>query len=834
MTNQLKNNPMREKVKKILEKMNAGEGIRSFASLSIMLLALMCVVRLFSFLEFWIQLNADPNIIKFISSGIIYDLALLCHIIAWAIIPFIVLYRFIPKITKGIYIAVAMLYTVVSALLIEYFCNMSKPLDHIIYMYSEEEINDIIFSSVNVTATPIIFIVSIIVVSAVICILWRKVKFNNIASIAISAIALLTAICVNYKDFVVSENLYKSHTDFCYATNQISYSYIKISDFDANLSYSIDTDNIKEASKIYQSHFPHNTYTSYEYPYNHYFCDKDVIGNFMDKPADGQLPNFVFIIIEGYGRKLTGVDNPDISFTPFIDSLAKTGLFWKNCLATAERTFEVLPSVFASAPYGTHGFANRYYPIPYHNSILQDMSKNGYSISFFYGGSSSFDGQNDFMETNNASYIMKAELDTTNAEQYNAMKNGNRWGLDDGDMFNSAIKHKHEDNPRPFTDIYLTLTTHEPFMCPNQEKYEKEVRKLISENKALTKQELNNMEGNENIFACFLYTDDCIRNLVSEYKKMNAYDNTIFVICGDHRMCPLGSANQLQKYHIPLIIHSNLINTPRKMKAVVSHLDIAPTLNAYLSSNFESYTIDKECQWLGTSLDTAQDFICNKRMPFILNSRDIVEYIYDSLFITYDRLFKVCDNLTVTPLENDDLLQMMHEKLDAEKEISKYAVYYNCLKPINASNDKLIYSFASNLEKSNKLDETTVDDNGNKVVHMDCKKEYGSICKSFVLDDNYSSLNVSIKFNFKNLNKEKPMPIFVISIEKDGKSIVYKTRSLLHEKDVMKDDWMLFNDRENISIKEDCKGYTMKIYLWNKDKGDIMYDNINVSIYNPS
>lgn len=825
---------MKEKAKEILEKLNAGEAIRNFVSLSIMLLVLMCVVRIFSFLEIWIRLNAEPSIIKYISSGIIYDIVLLCHIIAWSIIPFIILYRFIPKITKGIFIAVTMLYTIVSALLIEYFCNMSKPLDHIIYMYSEEEINDIIFSSVNITAAPIIFFILIIAVSITICILWKKVKFNNISSIAISIVAVITAICVNYKEFVVSENLYKSHTDFCYATNQISYSYIKISDFNASLSYSTTTENINEASKIYQSNFPQNTYTSYEYPYNHYFCDKDVIGNFLNKPDNEDLPNFVFIIIEGYGRKLTGVDNPGISFTPFIDSLAKTGLLWDNCLSTAERTFEVLPSIFASAPYGTHGFANKYYPIPYHNSILQDMSKNGYTISFFYGGSSSFDGQNEFMETNNASYIMKAELDTTNTEHYNAMKKGNRWGLDDGEMFSNAIQHKQKDHNRPFTDIYMTLTTHEPFMCPDQEKYEKAVRKAISESKTISKQEINNIDGNENIFACFLYTDDCIRNLISEYKKMNAYDNTIFVICGDHRMCPLGNANQLQKYHVPLIIHSNLIKAPRTMKAVVSHLDIAPSINAYLSSNFESYKIGNECQWLGTSLDTAKDFRCTKRMPFILNSRDIVEYVYDSLFITYDRLFKVCDNLTVMSIENDSLSQMMHDKLEAEKEISKYAVYYNCLKPINASSDNLIYEFANNFDKNNKLDETPVDDNGNKVIHMDKDKEFGSICNSFTLKENYKSLNISVKFNFKNINKEKEMPIFVFSIENDEGLIIYKTRNLLHEKDVMKDGWMLFNDSENISISEDCKGCTMKIYLWNKDKGDIMYDNINVSIYNPS
>lgn len=820
---------MKEKIKDILKRFLNDKSLSDFISLNIQFLVLMVVVRLFTYAELCTRINAEPNIFKFISSGIVYDLALLSHIIAWSVIPFIVLYRFIPRITKGLYITMQMIYVILSALLIEYFCNMSKPLDHIIYMYSEEEIHDIIFSSVNITATPIIFFISIIAVSAVVCFLWRKIKINRIVSIAICILALATAILVNYKDIIRSENLYKSHTDYCYATNQISYSYITITDYEQETSSELNMTDIKDAAKTYQSQFPQNTYTGYEYPYNHYFSDKDVIGKLLNKPTNGDLPNFVFIIIEGFGRKQTGVDNPSVSFTPFLDSLANTGLFWENCLSTAERTFEALPSIFASAPYGTHGFANRYYPIPYHNSILQDFSQNGYTTSFYYGGSSSFDGQNEFMEANNVSYIMKAELDTSNTN-YAAMKNGNRWGLDDGDMFRNAIQHKQKENKKPFVDIYLTLTTHEPFICPDIEEYEKKVDKIVRTSNITSQKERDNIEENKNIFACFYYTDNCIRELVSEYKKMNAYDNTIFIICGDHRMCPLGSRNQLQKYHIPLIIHSTLVKSPRKMKAVVSHLDIAPTLNAYLSENYESYNIEKECQWLGTSLDTAKEFRCKKIMPFILNNRDIEEYLNDTLFITYNRLFCVHDNITVEAIDDEKLLQTMTEKLNAEKSISKYAVYYNCLKPINANSDDLIYSFANNLENKSSLEEIPVDDNGNKVIHLDSDKEFGPLCESFTLDDNYKSLNISAKFNFKNLS-DKPMPLFVVSIEKDGKFLYYNTRTLLHEKDVETSGWMIFNDRENIQIKDNCEGATMKIYLWNRDKGDIMYDNINVSIY---
>ena len=163
---------MKEKAKKILIDFFNKDTFNDYVSLNIMLLVLMVVVRLFSFLEFYFRLGIEANVIGHISTGIIYDLSLLCHIIAWGLIPFIILHKFIPRITKGLYIAFSMLYVIISALLIEYFCNMSKPLDHIIYMYCSEEISNIIFSSVDITVAPILFFVSIIAVSVTICILW--------------------------------------------------------------------------------------------------------------------------------------------------------------------------------------------------------------------------------------------------------------------------------------------------------------------------------------------------------------------------------------------------------------------------------------------------------------------------------------------------------------------------------------------------------------------------------------------------------------------------------------------------------------------------------------
>ena len=130
---------------------------------------------------------------------------------------------------------------------------------------------------------------------------------------------------------------------------------------------------IQDATKSYQQLNSHFKYPYIDYPFYRKSDYQDVIGTFLNKTEDNKQPNFVFIIVESFGQCLTGVENPTISFTPFIDSLKNESLYWKNCLATTERTFGVLPAIFASTPHGKNGFAHRHFSIPPHNSLLKDF-----------------------------------------------------------------------------------------------------------------------------------------------------------------------------------------------------------------------------------------------------------------------------------------------------------------------------------------------------------------------------------------------------------------------------------------------------------------------------
>ena len=155
----------------------------------------------------------------------------------------------------------------------------------------------------------------------------------------------------------------------------MSYSYVKIYDFlnKKDVDKESGFEVIEKATKAYQQLNSQFKYPYLDYPFYRRADYQDVLGTFLRKTENDVKPNFVFIIVESFGQSLTGVESSTVSFTPFIDSLKNESLYWQNCLASTERTFGVLPAIFASTPQGENGFSHRYSTMPPHNSLLKDF-----------------------------------------------------------------------------------------------------------------------------------------------------------------------------------------------------------------------------------------------------------------------------------------------------------------------------------------------------------------------------------------------------------------------------------------------------------------------------
>lgn len=659
-------------------------GLSEWVHLNLLLLLCMILMRPLFFLEVYFRLGLEWHQQLTVLSGSLFDLLLVSRFFTFGLIPFLLIYYFFPKTAKGIFKGLMLTYAVVSALLAEYFCNLTMPLDHVILVYSTEELKTTVFSSsTSLSWAQVLWFVLQVGLTVIVMVKSEKLKAKGKRWRIVVAGLFVILLFIPYKRIIRDENIYHNRNDFCLAVNQPSYSYIKITDYWRNEGEKRGEENYQlsadQLSTFHACH-PEFEYDHPGYPLYRKANDPDVLSPFFKPTSDQLSPNFVFIIVEGLGRRLTGVTKPQLSFTPFIDSLAVEGLFWPNCFSTSERTFGVLPSVFASVPHGRYGFT-AVQPMPRHHSLLSDLDRNGYSISFFYGGNSEFDHYDRFMEENHVDDIVIPERMVADSSQYYLLADNNRWGLDDDQLFDCAIQHKlSKPDQRPHVDIYLTLSTHEPFLVDDIEQYEQQVRAMVDQVPELDKKERDNVLRNLNVYACYLYMDQSVRRLVDYYASQPGFENTIFVITGDHRMALVPTGISLRSYNVPLVIWSPLLKRSKTMGAVVSHLDITPSLNAWLNAQYD-YAIGDHCHWLGTSFDTVSEYRNTRKLSFMRNNRDVIDYFNGKYCINKNTLILMDSSVIGFSFENAALLRQYQEELDNFEAVSRFVVQHDLLMP---------------------------------------------------------------------------------------------------------------------------------------------------------
>lgn len=406
---------------------------------------------------------------------------------------------------------------------------------------------------------------------------------------------------------------------------------------------------------------------------------KNTIPNVL-KPyfkTDSTQPNVVIIIVESLGADLMG-ENPDkVCFMPFLKSLTKKSLYWKNCLSTTPRSFGAVPAVTGSVPHGLKGF--QFGDIPKHNSLLSLLKSNGYNTNAFYAGNFSFDRIYDYLIAQDIDY-MSPYYDEF-CKDNDSEKDGTYWGYNDDVLFQKSLEQVcQRDSTKPYCDLYVTISQHENLNLKDkklQESYYTKAQKLY---KSLSKKSQNILQDNIGVLASTLYADDAIQHFLTAYSKSGLDKNTIFVITGDHSM-NLDKTNPLDPYHVPLIIWSPLLKQAKTYNSVVSHNDIAPSLSALLSGNF-SLPKTETVQWVGEGLDTAVHFRSNINQYFLRYSREIVDGIIGDYYFSAEdgqnTIYKIQENLRIGKQEkkNSKLQQSIVKKLQSLVYIDNY-VYTN-------------------------------------------------------------------------------------------------------------------------------------------------------------
>jgi len=273
------------------------------------------------------------------------------------------------------------------------------------------------------------------------------------------------------------------------------------------------------AVNVYTTSTEDNSYTSAEeYPLIKRSQMPDVLGEYFNLKE--KKPNIVFIMVEGLGRDFVGEGAEFGGFTPFLDTLTKESLYWENCLSNTGRTFGILPSLFGSLPFGKRGFMelDNY---PNKLTLFSILKNNGYHTSFYQGSNSSFDGVDKFLMSENVDFILDKGSFGKSYDYQAGDASGFTWGYPDKALFDKAMSVRTTEE-KPKLEVYMTITTHEPFVVPETKTYEKKFNEYFSKGSFDSKHE-KIIKKNNNVFECLLYTDDAVKQALEAYKKQPEY-----------------------------------------------------------------------------------------------------------------------------------------------------------------------------------------------------------------------------------------------------------------------------------------------------------------------
>lgn len=414
-----------------------------------------------------------------------------------------------------------------------------------------------------------------------------------------------------------------------------------------------DLDQQHDRIKAFQAMFPEDEFVDYRYPFAHKDKSPDVLSPYFDLNPEKQ-PNFVFILSEGLSREFSGYNSKLPSATPFLDSLADQSLCWLNCMSSSQRTIGILPTMFGSLPFGKRGFMQSS-NCPRFYSLVGILKDNGYFPSFFYGGWLCFDDMCYFLNDLGVEGYMP-DHSTYPAEMQNT------WGLYDEYLFSESLKEKKklstlDPQPTATIDIYLTLTTHDPFDYPDKERYTEKYVDILEQRHRKADVQPSQYEQ----YASYLYYDDCLRKFFKDYKQLPAYENTIFVITGDH--CFNAQSAELDKYHVPFIVWSPMLKEPHRFPAMVTHRDVTPSFIAMMKQHY-NVVAPEIVSWVNTGLDTVSVFRSNTFTPQLKNSRKMDNMVYKDYFYDEGNIYKFGyenDQLVITPIDNQQVKDLMGE-----------------------------------------------------------------------------------------------------------------------------------------------------------------------------
>ncbi|MFN5171631.1 MAG: LTA synthase family protein, partial [Bacteroidota bacterium] len=230
-------------------------------------------------------------------------------------------------------------------------------------------------------------------------------------------------------------------------------------------------------------------------------------------------------------------------FTPFLDRLAAdpNTLYFPYCYANGTKSIEMVPSLFCGMPslmsefYVTSAYANNKV-----NNAFQ-LAK-GYKTAFFHGSNNGTMGFQSFLKQTGLQQYHG--IDQYPTDLYKRDFDGN-WGIFDEPYLQHFIRCMDtlNDGKQPVFASIFTLSSHHPYTIP------KPYQGKLPGDPATVQHTI-------------AYTDIALRKFFETASKKPWFENTVFVITGDHTSHSDKEYfySQSGHYEVPVLVYSPGVN----------------------------------------------------------------------------------------------------------------------------------------------------------------------------------------------------------------------------------------------------------------------------------
>jgi len=270
-------------------------------------------------------------------------------------------------------------------------------------------------------------------------------------------------------------------------------------------------------------------------------------------------PNVVVILMESMSASLMATFGNEGGLTPTLDSLYETSLAFTRCYSAGIHTNHGITASLYSFPALMKRNLMKGTVTPRREGLPTVLKERGYKNYFFLTHEAQYDNMKAFLLTNGYDRVFAQE-------DYPAEARVNAFGVNDEFLFDYALKTLRQLPPyTPFHATLLTVSNHPPYVVPDDFK-------------------ARSSEKEQQIVE---YADRCVGEFLKRAKEEVWFDNTIFVLVGDHGKLVGTDASALpESYnHVPLIIFGKGVS-PMRYDQLASQVDIMPTVLGLLGGEY--------------------------------------------------------------------------------------------------------------------------------------------------------------------------------------------------------------------------------------------------------